>query len=100
MHSAKARRLSSQRLVKSGTSRTRSTCTRPLSSAGERAGYGGWEIMSKESSPHGDTTANTYIDVGAETKEAYEISVKSRTLARKMVGNATPEDRVKQRCSI
>ena len=56
--------------------------------------------MSKESSPHGDTTANTYIDVGAETKEAYEISIKSRTLARKMVGNANAEDRVKQRCSI
>jgi precorrin-8X/cobalt-precorrin-8 methylmutase len=56
--------------------------------------------MSKESSHHGDTTVNTYIDPGAETKEAYEISMKSRTLARTMVGNATAEDRIRQRCSI
>jgi len=56
--------------------------------------------MSKELSRHGDTTINTYIDPGAETKEAYEISKKSRTLARTMVGNANDEDRVRQRCSI
>lgn len=56
--------------------------------------------MSKESSHHGDTTANTYIDPGAETKEAYEISKKSRTLARAAIGNATPEDRIRQRCSV
>ena len=56
--------------------------------------------MSKELSHHGDTTTNTYIDPGAETKEAYEISKKSRTLARTMVGNANDEDRVRQRCSI
>jgi precorrin-8X/cobalt-precorrin-8 methylmutase len=56
--------------------------------------------MSKESLHHGDTTTNTYIDPGAETKEAYEISKKSRTLARTMVGNANDEDRVRQRCSI
>jgi len=56
--------------------------------------------MSKESSHHGDTTANTYIDPGAETKEAYEISKKSRTLARAMIGNLTPEDRIRQRCSV
>jgi precorrin-8X/cobalt-precorrin-8 methylmutase len=56
--------------------------------------------MSKELSRHGDTTTNTYIDPGAETKEAYEISKKSRTLARTMVGNANDEDRVRQRCSI
>ena len=48
--------------------------------------------MSKESLRHGDTSANTYIDPGAETKEAYEISKKSRTLARTMVGNASDED--------
>jgi precorrin-8X/cobalt-precorrin-8 methylmutase len=41
-----------------------------------------------------------YIDPGAETREAYEISKKSRTLARVTVGNVTPEDRIKQRCSI
>ncbi|MFA4859974.1 precorrin-8X methylmutase [Methanoregula sp.] len=56
--------------------------------------------MSKESSRHGDTTTSTYIDPGADTKEGYAISKKSRTLAREMVGNATVEDRVKQRCSV
>jgi len=56
--------------------------------------------MSKESLRHGDTSANTYIDPGAETTEAYEISKKSRTLARTMVGNANDEDRIRQRCSV
>jgi len=56
--------------------------------------------MSKESSRHGDTTGNTYIDVGADTKEGYAISKKSRTLAREVVGNDTVEDRIRQRCSI
>ncbi|MCK9591538.1 MAG: precorrin-8X methylmutase [Methanoregula sp.] len=56
--------------------------------------------MSKELLRHGDITTNTYIDPGAETKEAYEISKKSRSLARTMVGNANDEDRVRQRCSV
>ncbi len=56
--------------------------------------------MSKESSRPGDTTGNTYIDVGADTREGYAISQKSRTLARSVVGNATVEDRIRQRCSI
>jgi precorrin-8X/cobalt-precorrin-8 methylmutase len=56
--------------------------------------------MSKESSHHADTTASTYIDPGADTREGYAISQKSRTLARQQVGNATVEDRIKQRCSI
>ena len=56
--------------------------------------------MPKESSRHADTTANTYIDVGADTKEGYAISKKSRTLAREVVGNASVEDRIRQRCSI
>lgn len=56
--------------------------------------------MSKESSPRGDTTASTYIDLGADTKEGYAISKQSRTLARSVVGNATPEDRIRQRCSV
>jgi precorrin-8X/cobalt-precorrin-8 methylmutase len=56
--------------------------------------------MSKESSHHGDITANTYIDPGADTREGYEISKKSRTLARATLGNATVDDRVRQRCSI
>lgn len=56
--------------------------------------------MSKESSRHAGTTKNTYIDVGADTQEGYAISQKSRALAREAIGNKTPEDRVKQRCSI
>ena len=56
--------------------------------------------MSKESSRHGDTITSTYIDPGATTQEAYEISKMSRTLARKMVGNNSFEDRVRQRCSV
>ena len=56
--------------------------------------------MSKESSHHADTTVNTYIDPGADTAEGYAISQKSRTLARQQVGNATLEDRIRQRCSI
>ena len=56
--------------------------------------------MSKESSHHGDTIENTYTDLGATTKEAFEISEKSRKLARATIGNATPEDRIKQRCSV
>ncbi|NLD57708.1 MAG: precorrin-8X methylmutase [Methanomicrobiales archaeon] len=56
--------------------------------------------MSKESSRRVDTTTNTYIDVGADTQEGYAISAKSRALAREVVGNATVEDRIRQRCSI
>jgi len=56
--------------------------------------------MSRESSRHAATTESTYIDPGATTPEAYEISKTSRTLARKVVGNNTPEDRVRQRCSV
>lgn len=56
--------------------------------------------MSKESSHRGDTTASTYIDPGADTKEGYAISKRSRTLARTVVGNATIEDRIRQRCSV
>ncbi|MDO8872187.1 MAG: precorrin-8X methylmutase [Methanoregula sp.] len=56
--------------------------------------------MSKESSHPVGTTTSTYIDPGADTKEGYEISKRSRTLAREMVGNTTTEDRVRQRCSI
>jgi precorrin-8X/cobalt-precorrin-8 methylmutase len=56
--------------------------------------------MSKGSSPPGDTTGNTYIDLGATTDEAYRISASSRVLAREMVGNRSFEDRIRQRCSI
>jgi precorrin-8X/cobalt-precorrin-8 methylmutase len=56
--------------------------------------------MPKESSPRGDTTKNTYIDLGASTDEAYRISASSRTLAREAIGDKSPEDRVRQRCSV
>lgn len=45
-------------------------------------------------------TENTYIDPGADTKEGYLISSTSRGLARQVVGNETPEDRIRQRCAI
>lgn len=45
-------------------------------------------------------TENTYIDPGADTKEGYRISSTSRGLARMVVGNKTPEDRIRQRCAI
>jgi len=56
--------------------------------------------MSKESSPRGDITGNTYIDLGATTGEAYEISSRSRSLARNVLGDEGYEDRIRQRCSI
>ncbi|MDD3933069.1 MAG: precorrin-8X methylmutase [Methanoculleus sp.] len=56
--------------------------------------------MREESSRPGDTTGNTYTDLAAVTPEAYAIASKSRNLARERVGNATPEDRVRQRCSV
>ena len=56
--------------------------------------------MPEESSRRADTSASTYIDPGATTKEAYLISKTSRTLAREKIGNNTVEDRVRQRCSI
>jgi precorrin-8X/cobalt-precorrin-8 methylmutase len=56
--------------------------------------------MSKESSHREDTTGNTHTDQGAQTPEAYEISRRSRMLARKKVGNETLEDRIRQRCAV
>ena len=56
--------------------------------------------MSKGSSPRGDTTKNTYIDLGASTDEAYRISASSRALAREAVGDENREDRIRQRCSV
>ncbi len=43
---------------------------------------------------------NGYTDIGADTAEGYNISSISRKLARETVGDQTPEDRIKQRCSI
>jgi precorrin-8X/cobalt-precorrin-8 methylmutase len=56
--------------------------------------------MSKGSSHQEATTANTYTDLGAQTKEAYAISLRSRTLARQVIGDRSIEDRVRQRCSV
>jgi precorrin-8X/cobalt-precorrin-8 methylmutase len=56
--------------------------------------------MSEGSSHHGDITESTYIDLGATTGEAYRISLESRTLARRVLGDRGPEDRVRQRCSV
>ena len=56
--------------------------------------------MDHSSSPHGDTTENTYTDLGATTPEAMAISRESRMKARREIGNETPEDRIRQRCSI
>lgn len=41
-----------------------------------------------------------YTDPGARTKEAYEISAKSREIARRVVGDRGVEDRIRQRCAV
>lgn len=56
--------------------------------------------MTRQSSPRGDTRKNTYTDLGAIPGEALRISEKSRKIARREIGNETPEDRIRQRCSI
>jgi precorrin-8X/cobalt-precorrin-8 methylmutase len=56
--------------------------------------------MSEESSRQGATTGNIYIDIGADTPEGYAISSRSREMARNAIGDETPEDRIRQRCSI
>lgn len=56
--------------------------------------------MSEELSPRVDTTENTYIDLGADTREGYQIAKTSRQLAREAIGDKTPEDRIRQRCSV
>jgi precorrin-8X/cobalt-precorrin-8 methylmutase len=43
---------------------------------------------------------NTFIDPGAQTRAAREISQKSRAIARAAIGDRTPEDRIRQRCAI
>lgn len=56
--------------------------------------------MSPEWSRREDMGENTYIDPGAVTAEAYDISRRSREKARAVIGNSGAEDRVRQRCSI
>jgi precorrin-8X/cobalt-precorrin-8 methylmutase len=41
-----------------------------------------------------------YTDIGATTPEAMEISRKSRRLISELVGDETPDDRIRQRCVI
>jgi precorrin-8X/cobalt-precorrin-8 methylmutase len=56
--------------------------------------------MPKGSSPAEGTTISTYTDPGADTREGYAISSRSRALARSLVGDSGPEDRIRQRCSV
>lgn len=56
--------------------------------------------ISEELSRQEVMTENMYIDPGADTKEGYNISLTSRRLARQVVGDRTPEDRIRQRCAI
>ena len=41
-----------------------------------------------------------YTDIGADTEEGYAISSRSRELARRVIGDNGPLDRIRQRCSI
>lgn len=41
-----------------------------------------------------------YTDIGATTSEAMEISMKSRKLISSLIGDSSPEDRIRQRCVI
>ena len=56
--------------------------------------------MRKGSSRPGAMKENTFIDPGARTEAAREISRKSRAIARAAIGDRTPEDRIRQRCAI
>ncbi|MDI9632594.1 MAG: precorrin-8X methylmutase [Methanolinea sp.] len=56
--------------------------------------------MGEPSSPRGDTRESTYTDIGAIPGEALRISRESRMLARKVIGDRSDEDRVRQRCAI
>jgi len=41
-----------------------------------------------------------YTDIGATTKEAMEISRRSRSMISELIGDSGPEDRIRQRCVI
>ena len=56
--------------------------------------------MSEESSPRGDITENMPIEPGAATREARSIAARSRALSRKVIGDESPEDRIRQRCAV
>ncbi|MGC9435378.1 MAG: precorrin-8X methylmutase [Methanomicrobiales archaeon] len=56
--------------------------------------------MSEESLPPAGTTGSTSIEIGAETVQAQEIARMSRQIARRYIGDAGPEDRIRQRCAV
>jgi precorrin-8X/cobalt-precorrin-8 methylmutase len=56
--------------------------------------------MKKELSHPEDIKPNMYTDIGADTDEGYAISSASRMMAREVVGDTGPEDRIRQRCSV
>jgi precorrin-8X/cobalt-precorrin-8 methylmutase len=56
--------------------------------------------MSEELSPQGDITENMPIEPGAATREAKAIAARSRALSRQVVGDESPEDRIRQRCAV
>jgi precorrin-8X/cobalt-precorrin-8 methylmutase len=56
--------------------------------------------MRKGSSRPGAMRGSTFIDPGARTEAAREISQRSRAIARAAIGDRTPEDWIRQRCSI
>jgi precorrin-8X/cobalt-precorrin-8 methylmutase len=43
---------------------------------------------------------SAYTDIGATTPEAMKISKKSRKLISELIGDTSPEDRIRQRCVI
>ena len=47
-----------------------------------------------------DGMTEEYTDIGATTPEAMEISRKSRQLISELIGDETPDDRIRQRCVI
>ncbi|MHC1626557.1 MAG: precorrin-8X methylmutase [Methanoculleaceae archaeon] len=56
--------------------------------------------MSEGSSPHAVITESTVTEIGAETPEARDIARRSREIARRVVGDSGPEDRIRQRCAV
>jgi len=57
-------------------------------------------MVRRGSSHRGDMRESTFSDPGAKTEAAREISRRSRAIARAAIGDRTPEDRIRQRCSI
>src|SRR5512136_58828 len=49
---------------------------------------------------NGKKRSEDYSDIGATTPEAMEISRESRKVISELIGDASPEDRIRQRCVI